>query len=291
MMKSTMSYKPTNKNGEYLFDSDIEFDFPVELHFVRIEEFDNPDAYKVLILSSENAKSPNRESIASVISQHKKYDLILCDDDEIVEACSNAVLFPYGSTWLNRGKIDHPDGLGYFDPEVEIFKKRDRTLNDVSFLASWYNIDRAGYYTRREVWQRQEEIQIPKMFFTSRKSFLDAPNPLPTGEKEDLFHSMFHICVENQRVRNHFGEKLIDPIITYTVPIYCGCPNIGDFFDVRGMILFDTVDDLIPKINALTMESYDDMMEYVEKNRKIAESYVNFSERIEEVICQKAPKT
>ena len=75
------------------------------------------------------------------------------------------------------------------------------------------------------------------------------------------------------------------------MPIYCGCPNIGDFFDVRGMILFDTVDDLIPKINALTMESYDDMMEYVEKNRKIAESYVNFSERIEEVICQKAPKT
>ena len=42
----------TNKNGEYLFDSTIEFDFPVELHFVRIEEFDNPDAYNVLILSS-----------------------------------------------------------------------------------------------------------------------------------------------------------------------------------------------------------------------------------------------
>ena len=30
MMKSTMSYKPTNKNGDYLFDSSIEFDIPVE---------------------------------------------------------------------------------------------------------------------------------------------------------------------------------------------------------------------------------------------------------------------
>ena len=93
MMKSTMSYKPTNKNGECLFDSTIEFDFPVELHFVRIEEFDNSDAYKVLILSSENAKSPNRESIPSVVANHKKYDLILCDDDEIVGACPNATLF------------------------------------------------------------------------------------------------------------------------------------------------------------------------------------------------------
>ena len=284
MMKSTMSYKPINKNGEYLFDSDIEFDFPVELHFVRIEEFDNPDAYKVLILSSENAKSPNRASIASVISHHKKYDLILCADDEIVDACPNAVLFPYGSTWLNRGKINHPDGLGYFDPKVKTFDKKDRTIHDVSFLASWYDTDRPGYAIRKEIWQRQGEIEIPTMFHTSRKSFLEAPNPLPTGEKEDLFYSMFHLCVENQQVRHYFTEKVIDPMLTYTIPVYWGCPNIGSYFHTEGMILFDTVDELIPKLNSLTMNDYEDMMEYVEKNRVIAETYANFGERISTVI-------
>jgi hypothetical protein len=280
MMNSTKLYKPTVKNGSYLFGSDIEFTQPVEIHFVRIEEFDDPNAYKVLVLSSESVLSPNREPMSSVIENANKYDLILCADDEIVDACPNAVLFPYGSTWLNRGKINHPDGLGYFDPKVKTFDKKDRTIHDVSFLASWYDTDRPGYVIRKEIWQRQGEIEIPTMFHTSRKSFLEAPNPLPTGEKEDLFYSMFHLCVENQQVRHYFTEKLIDPMLTYTIPVYWGCPNIGSYFHIEGMILFDSVDELIPKLNSLTMDDYDDMMEYVEKNRVIAETYANFGDRV-----------
>ena len=118
MMNSTKLYKPIVKNGDYLFDSSIGFTRPVEIHFVRIEEFDIPDAYKVLVLSSESVLSPNRESLTSVVENASRYDLILCADDEIIDSCPNAMLFPYGSTWLNRGKLNHPDGLGYFDPEV-----------------------------------------------------------------------------------------------------------------------------------------------------------------------------
>tara|TARA_R110000850_G_scaffold49550_2_gene122182 strand:+ start:127 stop:990 length:864 start_codon:yes stop_codon:yes gene_type:complete len=286
-MNSTKLYKPIVKNGDYLFDSSIGFTRPVEIHFVRIEEFDIPDAYKVLVLSSESVLSPNRESLTSVVENASRYDLILCADDEIIDSCPNAMLFPYGSTWLNRGKLNHPDGLGYFDPEVHTFDKKDRSINDVSFLASWYDTDRQGYGIRKEVWDRQEEITIPIMFHTSRKSFLNAPNPLPTGEKEDLFYSMFHICIENQSVRHYFTEKLIDSFLTYTIPVYWGCPNIGSYFHTEGMILFDTVDELIPKLNELTYETYYDRLVFVEKNRKIAESYANFGERIFEVISTK----
>ena len=290
MMNSTKLYKPTVKNGSYLFGSDIEFTQPVEIHFVRIEEFDDPNAYKVLVLSSESVLSPNREDMSSVIENKDNYDLILCADDEIIDACPNAILFPYGSTWLNRGKIDHPDGVGYFDPEVKTFEKKNRTIHDVSFLASWYYTERPGYKIRQEIWHKQAEIEIPTMFHTSRKSFLESPNPLPTGEKEDLFYSMFHICVENQKVRHYFTEKLIDPMLTYTIPVYWGCPNIGSYFHTQGMILFDSVDELIPKLNSLTMDDYDDMMEYVEKNRKIAETYANFGERIVDAIERRLNK-
>lgn len=287
MMNSTKLYKPTVKNGDYLFDSNIEFTRPVEIHFVRIEEFDNPDAYKVLVLSSESVLSPNREKMNSVIYDKDSYDLILCADDEIIDACPNAILFPYGSTWLNRGKLNHPDGLGYFDPAVKTFEKKERTINDVSFLASWYNMDRSGYSIRKEIWQRQGEIEIPTMFHTSRKSFLEAPNPLPTGEKEDLFYSMFHICVENQQVRHYFTEKLIDSFLTYTIPVYWGCPNIESYFHTEGMILFNTVDELISKLNALTFDFYEDRMEFIEKNREIAEGYANFGDRVANEIQQR----
>jgi hypothetical protein len=285
-MNSTKSYKPIIKNGDYLFDSDVEFIRPTEIHFVRMEEFDDPHAYKVLVLSSESCLSVNRESIESVIQSGDRYDLILCADDEILEQCPNSEMFLYGSTWLNRGNIKHPDGLGFFDPEHKSFQKIDKTLNDVSFLASWYS-DIPGYRLRQEVWTRQEEIDIPIMFHTSRKAFLDAPNPLPTGEKEDLFYSMYHICIENQQVPNYFTEKLIDSFLTYTMPVYWGCPNITDYFDPDGMILFDTVDELIPKLNSLTFDYYYDRMDIVEKNRKIAESYANFGDRVAASIEEK----
>ena len=74
MMNSTKTFKPIVKNGDYLFDSDITFDRPVEIHFVRIEEFDDPDAFKVLVLSSESIKSPNRETNVSVIANKNLYD-------------------------------------------------------------------------------------------------------------------------------------------------------------------------------------------------------------------------
>lgn len=283
-MNSTKTFKPIVKNGDYLFDRDITFDRPVEIHFVRIEEFDNPEAFKVLVLSSESYLSENREPGTSVIHNKHLYDLILCADDSINTFCRNAEIFPYGSTWLNRGKIKHPDGLGYFSPDVEIFKKKERTINDVSFLASWYDIDRPGYRLRRELWARQNEIEIPIMFHTSIKSFLGATNPLPNGEKEALFYSAFHVCIENQSVKHYFTEKLIDSFLTYTIPIYWGCPNIGDYFNLDGMIIIDSIEELIPKINALTLDSYYDKMDSILENRKIAETYANFGERIEHAI-------
>ena len=176
--------------------------------------------------------------------------------------------------------------MGIFDSESNSFLKREKTINDVSFLLSWYDLDRPGYKIRQELWARQNEIEIPIMFHTSRKAFLGAPNPLPTGEKEDLFYSMFHLCIENQKVEHYFTEKLIDPLLTYTIPIYWGCPNIGKYFDTEGIITFDTVDELIPQLNSLTIDYYDDRVKVIEKNRKIAESYANFSERIKEEICQ-----
>ena len=286
-MNSTKLYKPTVKNGDYLFDPTITFDRPVEIHFVRIEEFDDPDAYKVLILSSESYLSPNRETNVSVIKNKDLYDLILCADDGLVLHCRQAEMFPYGSTWLNRGKIEHPDGLGEFSCDIEIFKKRERTLNDVSFLASWYDANRPGYRLRRELWARQNEIEIPTMFHTSLKAFLGATNPLPNGEKESLFYSTFHVCIENQNVKHYFTEKLIDSFLTYTMPIYWGCPNIGNYFNLDGMIIVDSIDALIPRLNNLTLDYYNDRMDAIIENRKIAETYANYSERIESVINEK----
>ena len=278
MNSQKKSCKPIIKNGDYLFRDSFEFDFPVEIHFSRMEDFTNADAFKVLVLSSESMMSPNRSTVHDVMNNHKRYDLILSADDEINVFCKNAHLFPYGSTWLNRGAINHPDGLGLYKPSP-IFEREQKTF-DVSFLASWYNIDRPGYNLRNQVWVRKDEIEIPTNFYTSTKCFSDSPNPLPGGEKESLFDSQYHICIENQSVGHYFTEKLIDAFLTETIPVYWGCPNIEDYFDVDGMILFQAFDELKDKLNNLTPSYYESILNIVHKNKQKAIEFANYDQRI-----------
>eukprot|EP00620_Florenciella_sp_RCC1587_P021099 CAMPEP_0182561832 /NCGR_PEP_ID=MMETSP1324-20130603/4262_1 /TAXON_ID=236786 /ORGANISM="Florenciella sp., Strain RCC1587" /LENGTH=60 /DNA_ID=CAMNT_0024774579 /DNA_START=220 /DNA_END=399 /DNA_ORIENTATION=+ len=50
---------------------------------------------------------------------------------------------------------------------------------------------------------------------------------------------MFHIAIENVKSNGYFTEKLLDCFLTRTVPLYWGCPNIGEYFEVEGMIIID----------------------------------------------------
>ena len=277
-----MLYDPVIKNGEYLYRPDLKYEFPVEIHFTRMETFDDENSFKVLVLSNESMMSPNRSTVDDVIRYHQRYDLILCADDYIITFCPNAILFPYGSTWLNRGKINHPDGLGCYEDDVEVFRNNNKKFG-VSFLASWYRIDRPGYNLRRQLWQRQFDIKIPRSFYTSTKCFFpDARDafPLPNGEKEPLFDSIYHVCIENHSVGHYFSEKIVDAFLSETMPIYWGCPNIEDYFNPEGIITFQTIDELVEKVNALTPEYYHDRLNIVHENKKRAIEFANFDDRI-----------
>ena len=270
-------------NGSYLFPDDFSLDFPCQIDVCRPS---TPVCtnYRVLILTTESNLSPNRVTIDDLRIKND-YDLILTHDSDIVEEFNNASFFPYGSTWLNRGSIDHPDGLG------EYVERKYESNYSVSFLASWYSIERPGYHLRREVWRRQQEIGIPTDFFTSVKAFEVSPKPLIDGEKDCLFDSMFHIATENQSVENYFTEKIVDCFLSETIPVYWGCPNIGKFFNEDGIILFDSVDDLIHKVNSLTPEYYNSRKSVIEENKNKAKLYANFSERVYTTVSRNYAKT
>lgn len=42
----------------------------------------------------------------------------------------------------------------------------------------------------------------------------------------------FHIAIENSVERNYFSEKITDSILAYSLPLYHGCPNITDYFEL-----------------------------------------------------------
>ena len=75
---------------------------------------------------------------------------------------------------------------------------------------------------------------------------------------------MFSIAMENCQYDTYFTEKLTDCFATGTVPVYWGCPSIGDYFNTDGIIMLTNDFD----ISTLTADRYYGMMPAIEDNFK-----------------------
>jgi hypothetical protein len=80
---------------------------------------------------------------------------------------------------------------------------------------------------------------------------------------EDKFNALapyqYSIAIENNTVKDYFTEKIFECFLTNTVPVYYGCPNIGDYFDSRSFatIDIDNFETSVDKIEEL-LESKND---------------------------------
>ena len=61
--------------------------------------------------------------------------------------------------------------------------------------------------------------------------------PYIPDRRDAIAPYLFTIAIENCSKKNYFTEKVIDPLVTRTIPIYWGCPNISDFLNTDGMII------------------------------------------------------
>jgi hypothetical protein len=109
-------------------------------------------------------------------------------------------------------------------------------------------------------------------------------NPLLGDNKFPLFETFqFSLVIESCSEKNYFTEKLIDCLITKTIPIYYGCPNISDFFDTQGWIILvsksniERIKELESKLSLLNSDYYTRYLNTVEKNYDIScEKYNKF---------------
>lgn len=76
------------------------------------------------------------------------------------------------------------------------------------------------------------------------KGQLDFPNS--SCKEKALIDYKYSIAIENSRQECYFSEKLIDCFLTWTVPIYWGCPNIFKYFPSESFITFseEGIDDI-----------------------------------------------
>ena len=72
----------------------------------------------------------------------------------------------------------------------------------------------------------------------------------PVNDKWDaLAPYRYSLAVENFRGSYYWTEKLIDCFLSWTMPIYCGCPRIAEYFPAESMVQIETEDpDAVEKV-------------------------------------------
>lgn len=62
------------------------------------------------------------------------------------------------------------------------------------------------------------------------------------NKMDGLLPYRFSIAIENSFMPYYFTEKITDCFLAYTVPVYCGCKNLGDYFPEKSFIQIDIND-------------------------------------------------
>lgn len=233
-------------------------------------------------------KDPNKRNIfmqiepnvihnheAEIIKQCENYDFIITYNDEVLKKCKNAYKCVYGTSWIKPEHYDH----------INIKNKVFRITTVVGSKSGT-----AGYKLRRNSYDSQNLItSVPTRFFISAHSNNIQPRKnkntpkLNKNSKDNLFKdSQFCLVIENSRQTNYFTEKLCDCIITKTIPVYWGCPNISEYFDTKGWIILEdeSMEHLSKKVNALTPEYYMKHIDTVEKNYTKVKEYIDKYENL-----------
>jgi hypothetical protein len=194
------------------------------------------------------------------ISLKDNFDYILTFNEELIQMGKPFTKYAYGGCWVEN----HLQGV----------HKKSKL---VSTIASKMNRTE-GHKLRHEVAQK-----LGSKIDLYGKGYKEIPLKI-----DALRDYRYSVTIENCQLKNYFSEKLIDCLVTGTIPIYWGCPNLEEYgFDMRGVIKFNTIDELAKSGAQLSEEDYESRLEAVKKNFEVAQKYSVTENWIHENILKK----
>ncbi len=261
MIKSSVFsvWKEFETDAVFLSEAQFEYEKKVSISYDTLI-FDSDAEYKILVYCGEPDCVLNITN--QVIENQDNFDLILTWKKDVLSSCKNSVKFLFGGKTISENKL-------------KIDKK-----NQISYLTSNKNFTE-GHRFRKKVFD----------FFDSHDydgdyEIFSHKSP-PRIDKELIFNNAkFSIIIENGKEDDYFSEKIIDCLASKTIPIYRGCPTISNYFDMNGILTFDTLDELISIITNLPKDHYENMIDVVEKNYEISKQYWDYYGRINEKILE-----
>ena len=243
---------PDTYFGEYPKRVAIEIDPFHDPHWLK-----DKSLFKVAV--QVEPPSVNNQAVEQYLSMEgNKFDLILTYYTSILKSKKKAKLFYFGDSWIKKKS-----------------ESIDKTRK-VSFVTSNKNFT-PGHAIRMKV--------VDSLHLGLARFDLYGRGFNPIEKKEQgLNDYKFSIVIENEFMENWFTEKIVDCFRTKTIPIYKGCPNIKDFYNEKGIIKFNTTEELYSILNDINSNGdsiYNSMRDSMENNYNKSWADPTFNERVE----------
>lgn len=206
--------------------------FITDLHLREVDKYKLSKRKVALLIEPPDI---NPDIYQFVDQQYKKFDYILTFDRKLIESGRNFIFYPFGCSWV-------------LDTSVPTKTKL------CSMIASNKRMT-AGHAFRQELIQR----------FSNRVDHYGNGFKRIESKEDGLRDYYFSIVIENSQPDYYFSEKLLDCFASRTVPLYWGS-DVSPFFNVNGMLIFNTVEELEEIFARITPELYNTMKADMEDN-------------------------
>lgn len=197
--------------------------------------------YKVAVLMETRGNS----NAFKEYQKYKKYfDFVLTNDNILIDKYSPHVKFkPCGGSWIDRSNY-------------KIYEKNKLVCMLISNKKQL-----EGHILRHNIFHHFHDSNLINFFGTGVNRPFD--NKLLVTP-----NYYYQIVVENVRTKFLFSEKLLDALAVGSIPIYRGATTVGDFFDKRGIITFNTINELSSILKSISISDYGQRKEFIQSNMK-----------------------
>ena len=255
---STYKYKPTrlqyldrlmDYDGITLFTDDFIFDPVVDRVSSRL---------KIAWLFEPPCFSNYYQRILEV---EDKFDYILTYDENLLKRSPKYLKYIVGQSRV-------------VGDDAQLYQKTRK----ISMIAS-HKTTSVGHNFRHEIIKELQPRYEFDVWGSGYRPFVDKLEPLRDYQ--------WSICVMNSWSANFFTEVLVDCIRTGTIPIFWGCPNIGDYFNSGGIHHFRTMRDLEGILNVIEQKpeyAYKMFSPPLAENFEKAEKYIHTDDFIAKIL-------
>lgn len=255
------SYVQNKTEGEFDVTQLTDFEIPNYITGgVKIPGKIVADLYEGRFFSNMN------EIYELVYVNYQMFDLILTHDPKLLEL-PNAKLRMVMDRYHLTNHIDDRLGVKVQDDSVCIIHPKTKNISCVSSNKNFL----PGHQRRLELLTYIINTEAKTMFDMYGRGFQEVG-----GKIDALRDYRFSIVIENSYTTNWATEKISDCFLTGTIPIYYGCPNIGDYFDLNGIITFQTeqeLEEIILNLNENGTNIYNEKLDSVRKNYELVWGY------------------